>query len=166
MFTTVSRDTSTNTSAFQCPAQVKPITKFTTPNVTFNEVTFSLSFSLYFKSLVPFLLRSSVLVEVELTTQLVPIADLVLRLPGRESDATHELVFLAERLPPLGTTSFFVERLNSDTHNSDDGIKKTIRKKERPLPGGKAAAAAAAPGRRDLIISNEVTISLAGCVGT
>ena len=30
-------------------------------------------------------------------------------MPGRNSSATHELVFLAFQLPPLGSKSFYIE---------------------------------------------------------
>ncbi len=42
-------------------------------------------------------------------TQLIPVPEEVLRVPGRKSRASHELVFRAD-LPPLGFKSFFVEK--------------------------------------------------------
>lgn len=42
--------------------------------------------------------------------QLVPISTFVQSLPGRESTADSELVFLAAQLPPLGSKSYHVER--------------------------------------------------------
>ncbi len=40
---------------------------------------------------------------------MVPIAEFVKSLPGRKSSATHELVFLAFQLPPLGSKSYYVD---------------------------------------------------------
>lgn len=42
-------------------------------------------------------------------SQMVPIAEAVLRLPGRNSTAMNELVFIAEDLPPLGLRSYHVQ---------------------------------------------------------
>lgn len=39
----------------------------------------------------------------------MPIPDFVKTLPGRNSSATHELVFLALNLPPLGSKSFYIQ---------------------------------------------------------
>lgn len=43
-------------------------------------------------------------------SQLVPVPDAVLRVPGRNSTATLELVFLAEDIPPLGLLQFHVQK--------------------------------------------------------
>uniref|UniRef100_A0AAG5DR66 Alpha-mannosidase n=1 Tax=Anopheles atroparvus TaxID=41427 RepID=A0AAG5DR66_ANOAO len=48
--------------------------------------------------------------NVEVSTQLVPIPESVLNLNYRFSNATAELVFLANELPPLGFKSYFVTR--------------------------------------------------------
>ena len=45
-----------------------------------------------------------------LTTQIVPIAQPVLEIPGRTSPATHDLVFKATPIPPMGFESFHVTR--------------------------------------------------------
>ncbi|XP_025208867.1 lysosomal alpha-mannosidase-like isoform X1 [Melanaphis sacchari] len=45
-----------------------------------------------------------------LTVQFVPLPDAVLRIPGRESSATTELVFQAEDLPPLGYKSYLITK--------------------------------------------------------
>ena len=42
-------------------------------------------------------------------TDFMPIAEFVKNLPGRKSSATHELVFLASQLPPLGSKSYYIE---------------------------------------------------------
>jgi len=41
-------------------------------------------------------------------SELVPLPEFVKNLPGRMSQATHELVFLASQLPPLGSKSFHI----------------------------------------------------------
>jgi lysosomal alpha-mannosidase len=46
-------------------------------------------------------------------SQLIPIAEYVKNLPGREGRATVELVFLASQLPPLGSKSYYVEPVAS-----------------------------------------------------
>lgn len=43
-------------------------------------------------------------------TQLIPIAPFVLNIPGRNSSATVELIFLAEELPPLGYKAYHVTK--------------------------------------------------------
>lgn len=43
-------------------------------------------------------------------SQLVPVPDAVLKVPGRNSSATYELVFLAQDIPPLGFLQFHVQR--------------------------------------------------------
>ncbi|XP_064094192.1 lysosomal alpha-mannosidase-like isoform X1 [Macrobrachium nipponense] len=43
-------------------------------------------------------------------SQLVPVPENVLNLPGRKSSAEFELVFIADIIPPLGFTQFFVQR--------------------------------------------------------
>ncbi|XP_053677468.1 lysosomal alpha-mannosidase [Anopheles nili] len=48
--------------------------------------------------------------NVEVSAQLVPIPESVLNLAYRFSNATAELVFLANELPPLGFKSYFVTR--------------------------------------------------------
>ncbi|XP_042885144.1 lysosomal alpha-mannosidase-like isoform X3 [Penaeus japonicus] len=45
-----------------------------------------------------------------IVSQLVPVPDAVLRVPGRNSTATLELVFLAEDIPPLGFLQFHVQK--------------------------------------------------------
>ncbi len=40
---------------------------------------------------------------------MIPIPEFVKILPGRNSSATHELVFLAIDLPPLGSKSYYIE---------------------------------------------------------
>ena len=42
-------------------------------------------------------------------SQMVPIAEAVLCLPGRNSNATNELIFRAQDLPPLGLRSYHVK---------------------------------------------------------
>ena len=52
-------------------------------------------------------------------SDLMPIAEYVKSLPGRKSSATHELVFLASQLPPLGSKSYYVEPKLSGGSNSE-----------------------------------------------
>ena len=47
--------------------------------------------------------------------QLVPIAKPVMKIPGRRSQAAHELVFKATDLPPLGFKSYFVSKSKGST---------------------------------------------------
>lgn len=44
-------------------------------------------------------------------SQIIPIADAVGQLPGRESSATVEFVFQAKALPPLGSHSYYVSQV-------------------------------------------------------
>ena len=39
----------------------------------------------------------------------IPIPEFVKTLPGRNSSATHELIFLAFKLPPLGFKSYYIK---------------------------------------------------------
>lgn len=44
-----------------------------------------------------------------LPSQLMPIAHFVASIPGRNSSANHELIFLAAKVPPLGSKSYYIE---------------------------------------------------------
>lgn len=44
-----------------------------------------------------------------LQSQLMPIASFVASIPGRNSIAKHELIFLATKLPPIGSRSYYIE---------------------------------------------------------
>lgn len=48
-----------------------------------------------------------------MATQIVPIAKPILKIPGRNSKATDELIFLAENIPPMGFKSYYVEKQSS-----------------------------------------------------
>jgi len=52
-----------------------------------------------------------------LTVQFVPLPDAVLRIPGRRSLATTELVFQVDSLPPLGYKSYLITREKSYIKN-------------------------------------------------
>jgi len=39
----------------------------------------------------------------------MPIPSFVATIPGRNSSADHELVFLATNLPPIGSKSYYIE---------------------------------------------------------
>ena len=51
-------------------------------------------------------------------SQSVPIAEFIKNLPGRQSTATRELVFLASLLPPLGSKSYYIEPVASNKGES------------------------------------------------
>jgi len=52
----------------------------------------------------------------KLTVQFVPLPSAVLRIPGRKSSTTAELVFKAEDLPPLGYKSYLVTKESSSSY--------------------------------------------------
>jgi lysosomal alpha-mannosidase len=70
------------------------------------------------------------------TSQLIPLPESVLRLPGRTSEATHDLVFHAVDLPPLGLRSYHI-------HN-EPGLK--IRKRKIVVQ---------LPAPRDFVVSSK-----------
>lgn len=61
-----------------------------------------------------------------LPTQLIPIATFVLNIPGRNSSATAELVFLAENLPPLGYKAYHVTKKAGNEVTEGITIKNSI----------------------------------------
>lgn len=69
--------------------------------------------------------RSSIAGNV-LQTQLIPIAPFVLNIPGRNSSATVELVFLAEDLPPLGYKSYHISKEAKDEVTEGIYIEKDV----------------------------------------
>lgn len=44
----------------------------------------------------------------------VPISEGVMKVPGRRSNATHDAVFLAKNIPPLGLVNYYVETLSEN----------------------------------------------------
>ena len=56
-------------------------------------------------------------------SQIVATADYVKNLPGRKGTTTRELVFLASKLPPLGSHSYYVQP--ATTIKTDKKIKNT-----------------------------------------
>ena len=54
------------------------------------------------------------------TVQVVPLPDEILNIPGRQSEARAELVFIAKNLPPLGFRSYYVQRSNSILGNTEE----------------------------------------------
>lgn len=61
--------------------------------------------------------------------ELVFLPGQIFRLGGRSSNATHELVFVASELSPLGLVNYHVERINEleppprpMTHNSTEDV--------------------------------------------
>lgn len=75
-----------------------------------------------------------------MASQLIPIADSVKLLPGRESSATVELVFQAKALPPLGSHSYYV--------NQQVAKEKLFAKRAKTLHDGTP--------RSDITIQNDV----------
>ena len=47
-----------------------------------------------------------------ISSQLVPLPDPVYLIPGRSSQATHELVFMATNIPPMGNQMYHIEKVN------------------------------------------------------
>lgn len=52
----------------------------------------------------------------KLTVQFVPLPSAVLRIPGRQSLATAELVFQADDLPPLGYKSYLITKASRSSY--------------------------------------------------
>lgn len=59
---------------------------------------------------------------VAVLTQLVPIADFVINIPGRSSNATYDLYFVATAIPALGFKSYIVSKTKSknNDYNSEE----------------------------------------------
>ncbi len=62
-----------------------------------------------------------------MASELLPLPEFVKNLPGRDSQATHDLVLFASQLPPLGSKSFYVgppengiESASPEIHESTD----------------------------------------------
>ncbi|KAL1517913.1 hypothetical protein ABEB36_001613 [Hypothenemus hampei] len=56
----------------------------------------------------------------EVLTQIMPIHAKILKMPGRESNATVELLFQAKDIPPLGFKSFYVQLLKGNATIAED----------------------------------------------
>lgn len=52
-----------------------------------------------------------------LPSQLIPIPSFVVSIPGRNTTANHELIFMATNVPPLGSNSYYIEASESRTEN-------------------------------------------------
>lgn len=52
---------------------------------------------------------------VEVQAQMVPLPEPVLRIPGRVSPAKQELIFRAEKLPALGYSAYYIQKLAGHT---------------------------------------------------
>ncbi|XP_035912888.1 lysosomal alpha-mannosidase-like [Anopheles stephensi] len=89
--------------------------------------------------------------NVEVSSQLVPIPESVLNLSYRFSNATSELVFLANELPPLGFKSYFITRA---IDSLDDFLH------EAPVAGPTGSVSAGTPPGEQSALwqSEEVTI--------
>ena len=53
----------------------------------------------------------------EIPCDIIPIATFIQELPGRNSSATHELIFLASKLPAMGSKSYYIEVLNISSNS-------------------------------------------------
>ncbi|CAH1119882.1 unnamed protein product [Phaedon cochleariae] len=60
----------------------------------------------------------------QLDTQIIPISDGILRIPGRSSSATNELIFEASDLPPLGFKSYFVQQVSDNEIPEAESVRK------------------------------------------
>lgn len=58
-------------------------------------------------------------------TDVVPIPEHVKQIPGRTSKATHDLIFIAKDLPPLGMASFYVEVEKGKNEPTDKSVPST-----------------------------------------
>lgn len=56
----------------------------------------------------------------ELVTQLVPIPASVAKIPGRQSSAVHDLIFLAQEIPALGYQSYYVSEKTKEAEIQSD----------------------------------------------
>ena len=45
----------------------------------------------------------------------IPIAEDIFNVPGRQGNATHDLTFIAQNIPPLGILNYYVARNASDS---------------------------------------------------
>ncbi|KAF5294473.1 hypothetical protein FQR65_LT01599 [Abscondita terminalis] len=50
---------------------------------------------------------------INLQVQTIPVADTIAKIPGRLSNATQEIIFIAESIPPLGFKSFYIQKTQS-----------------------------------------------------
>lgn len=46
--------------------------------------------------------------------QLIPVSPEIQKIPGRVSEATAELIFLASSIPPMGFKSYYIQRESGD----------------------------------------------------
>lgn len=47
---------------------------------------------------------------------MMKISEAVLRIPQRNTKADHEIVFIADKIPPMGYRSYFVESVTVAKH--------------------------------------------------
>jgi Alpha mannosidase middle domain/Glycosyl hydrolases family 38 N-terminal domain len=66
-----------------------------------------------------------------LPSMLMPLPDWVASLPGRQSNASHELVFSTGELPPLGTVSFVIKKVDKINKINMMTGRKTGRKQKK-----------------------------------
>lgn len=68
----------------------------------------------------------------DLLVQAIPVADSIQNIPGRQSKAAFEIIFLASAIPPLGFKSYYVaksSKLTDDQTSSDVNVNEGVRVK-------------------------------------
>ena len=75
-------------------------------------------------------------------SELLPLPEFVKNLPGRDSQATHDLVIFASELHPFGSKSFYIGPPENETELVSPEINEFINYD---------------PGMKDIIISNDVS---------
>ncbi|XP_060520627.1 lysosomal alpha-mannosidase-like isoform X2 [Cylas formicarius] len=66
-----------------------------------------------------------------LVTQEIPISESVLKVPGRTSKATKEVIFLAQNVPPLGFKSYFFEKTSNKFKTKSLNLPKKVSYKRK-----------------------------------
>lgn len=61
-----------------------------------------------------------------MASELLPLPEFVRNNPGRDSQATHDLIFLASGLPPLGSKSFYIGSPENGTRFASPEINESI----------------------------------------
>lgn len=72
----------------------------------------------------------------QLESQLIPIPEQVLAIPGRKSAAKYELVFHAEDLPPLAAKQFLVSSTGNKIRHRQIQKKRTTPQQDPAIKNG------------------------------
>lgn len=64
---------------------------------------------------------------------MLPLPEFVKNLPGRDSQATHDLVIFASQLPPLGSKSFYVGPPENGTESATPEINESTEMKDQTI---------------------------------